>query len=147
MASAIEEKLVTPSTSFYDAGVVVKYGWPIRNWDGKGNGTITMTQVLQKSLNTGAIWVAQMIGPERFYEYVRRFGFGESTHVGMGGEAVGLRSDEEPVVRGLAITLGQDASLPPDDYRQRHCQWWDGAPIVVEEISGEASNLRARFER
>src|SRR5690606_324844 len=52
---------------------------------------------LQRSLNTGSVWLSQMIGAENFYEYVDRFGFGEPTHIGLSGEAEGMvRTTEHP---------------------------------------------------
>lgn len=89
MAAALEERLVTPKTTFYDNGFVVKYGWPIWNWDGKANGLIDMTEVLKRSANVGAIWVSDQLGPERFYKHVLRFGFGQPTYISLSGEASG----------------------------------------------------------
>ncbi len=56
-----------------------------------------MSQVLQKSLNTGAIFVSDLLGPDNLYEYLKLFGFGDSTNSGMGGEADGLvRTNKDP---------------------------------------------------
>jgi cell division protein FtsI/penicillin-binding protein 2 len=88
-AAAIDLKLVTPDTWWYDEGVLNANGWSIRNWDLSVNGSQTVTQILAKSLNTGAAWLAQKLGPERFYEYVQRFGFGEASASGLGGEVDG----------------------------------------------------------
>jgi len=90
MATAIDLDLVTPNTTYYDSGVVEKGGYTFRNWDFSANGTTTMTQLLQKSLNTGAIWLSDRIGADRLYDSIKRFGFGESTHSGLGGESAGL---------------------------------------------------------
>jgi cell division protein FtsI/penicillin-binding protein 2 len=97
MAAAIDLGLVNPGSTYFDAGVVTKGGFTFKNWDFSANGTQTMTQVLQKSLNTGAIWLSDLIGPSRLYDYVQRFGFGESTHSGLSGEAAGLlRTNKDP---------------------------------------------------
>jgi cell division protein FtsI/penicillin-binding protein 2 len=90
MATAIELGLVNPNTTYYDAGVVEKGGYSFANWDFSANGIQTMTQLLQKSLNTGAIWLSDLIGPDRLYESFKSIGFGESTHSGFGGESVGI---------------------------------------------------------
>lgn len=90
MATAIDLGLVNPNTTYYDSGVVQKGGYTFRNWDFSAHGTTTMTQLLQKSLNTGAIWLSDLIGPDPLYASIERFGFGESTHSGLGGEAAGL---------------------------------------------------------
>ena len=62
----------------------------LKNWDFSANGTQTMTQLLQKSLNTGAIWLSDLIGANKLYESFDRFGFGDSTYSGLGGESTGL---------------------------------------------------------
>jgi cell division protein FtsI/penicillin-binding protein 2 len=90
MAAAIDQGLVTPNTTYFDSGSVTKGGYEFKNWDFGANGTQTMTQVLQKSLNTGAIWVSDRLGATKLYDYLYRFGFGETTHSGLAGEADGL---------------------------------------------------------
>ena len=90
MATAIDLGLVTPGTTYYDSGTVEKGGYTFKNWDFSAHGVTTMTQLLQKSLNTGAIWLSDRIGPDRLYDSIKRFGFGQPTHSGLGGEAAGL---------------------------------------------------------
>jgi cell division protein FtsI/penicillin-binding protein 2 len=97
MATAIDLGLVNPNTTYFDAGYVEKGGYTFKNWDFSANGTQTMTQLLQKSLNTGAIWLSDQIGARRLYDSLKRFGFGESTHSGLGGESAGLiRTNDDP---------------------------------------------------
>lgn len=97
MAAAIDLELVNPNTTYYDAGQVERGGYVFRNWDYSANGVTTMTQLLQKSLNTGAVWLSDLIKPDRFYDYFRRFGLGEPIHSGLSGEAEGiLRTNKDP---------------------------------------------------
>ena len=65
MATAIDLGLVNPNTTYFDSGSVEKGGYEFKNWDFSANGTTTMTQVLQYSLNTGAIWLSDLIGARR----------------------------------------------------------------------------------
>ena len=95
MATAIDLGLVNPNTTYFDAGTVEKGGYTFKNWDFSANGMQTMTQLLQKSLNTGAIWLSDLIGATKLYDSLKRFGFGESTHSGLGGEADGLVAHEQ----------------------------------------------------
>ena len=88
-AMAIDKGLITPESSYTDTGVAKVGGYEIRNWDFSANGPQTLRQYLPKSLNTGSVWVAQRTGAETFYQYVKSFGFGEATHVGLAGEAEG----------------------------------------------------------
>ncbi|MCY4455831.1 MAG: penicillin-binding protein 2 [Chloroflexi bacterium] len=89
-AMAIDLGLVTPDSTYVDEGVMHVSGGTIRNWNFTAYGEVTMTEYLQRSLNTGAAWLSEQIGPRHFYEYLARFGVGERTHIGLSGEATGL---------------------------------------------------------
>lgn len=89
-AIAIDTGRVTPGSTYYDTGVVEIGGREIVNWDYSANGTTDVRTFLQRSLNTGAVWLAEEVGPDVFYDYVQRFGIGELTHVGLTGEAEGV---------------------------------------------------------
>jgi cell division protein FtsI/penicillin-binding protein 2 len=89
MAAALDLGLVTPDTNWYDSGAVQVDDWTIRNWDLSANGEQTVTQILTKSLNTGAAWLSGLCGPANFYNYVASFGFGAATDSGLSGESTG----------------------------------------------------------
>jgi cell division protein FtsI/penicillin-binding protein 2 len=81
---------VTSNSTFYDSGVARVQGATIHNWDYSSRGTVTATQILQYSLNTGAVWLSGLLGADNFYDYVQRFGFGQPTDVGLAGEGTGI---------------------------------------------------------
>ncbi|MFH0955830.1 MAG: penicillin-binding protein 2 [Candidatus Falkowbacteria bacterium] len=89
MAMALDQEKVTPQTTYDDTGQVIISKYKIENSDRKANGVQNMRQVLEKSLNTGAIFVMRAIGPDLFSEYVKKFGFGEKTGVELEGESKG----------------------------------------------------------
>jgi cell division protein FtsI/penicillin-binding protein 2 len=96
-ATAIDLGLVTPNSTYFDTGYAQIGSSTIRNWDYSANGTTTVTQILQRSLNTGAVWMSGLIGPDNFYDSVKKFGIGTATHIGLGGEPDGLvRTNEDP---------------------------------------------------
>ncbi len=97
MAAALDAGLVSPYTTFIDTGAVVIEDRTIKNFDLSYHGEQTMTQVLQRSLNTGSVWVAQQLGARTFYEYVYKFGFGESTESGLPGEVEGIVTDSTDI--------------------------------------------------
>lgn len=117
MAAALEEGLVSPNTVVNDPGFVRVGGSTIRNWDGAANGVITMTQVLVKSSNVGAQWVAGLLGPERFYRYLDAFGFGRRTGVNLPGESAGMvrrpGSDNWTRVDLATNSFGQGIAVTP----------------------------------
>jgi len=89
MAVAIEEGKVSPETTYLDEGAIKVGGFTIKNSDGKKNGIQTMTQVLEKSLNTGAVFAARKIGANTFNEYMKNLGFGSVTNLELSGEVSG----------------------------------------------------------
>ena len=81
MAAAINEDKVGPDTTYVDPGEIKIDDYTIKNSDNKAHGTQTMTQVLDESLNTGAIFAKEQIGNPKFLEYIKKFGFGQSTGI------------------------------------------------------------------
>src|SRR6266567_3330295 len=72
MGAALDQGLITPDTTFNDPGYIKFPGVPVvKNWDNKGYGTETMTQVIEHSANVGAAYVAyKILGPDRYYPYL-----------------------------------------------------------------------------
>lgn len=97
MAAALDAGVVAPDTTFVDTGAVVIEDRTIKNFDLSYHGEQTMTQVLQRSLNTGSVWVAQQLGARTFYEYLYRFGFGNTTDSGLPGEIGGVVTDSTDI--------------------------------------------------
>ncbi len=89
MVSALDDRIISPGTTIYDAGSIEVGGRVIYNADRQAHGTVDMTTVLAKSLNVGAARVAQMLGEEKFYNYLRRFGFGRLIEVDLNNESPG----------------------------------------------------------
>lgn len=89
MAAALDQGKVTPQSTYVDTGAEKIGAFTIRNSDLEAHGRQTMTDVLEKSLNTGAIFAARQAGLNTFARYVTNFGFGEKTGVQLSGEIAG----------------------------------------------------------
>jgi len=72
-AAAFEEKLIKPEDTYEDKGYVILNGWKIENFDKKGRGEVDFKTALEQSLNTGSIYVAQLLGKTRFLKYIEAF--------------------------------------------------------------------------
>jgi cell division protein FtsI/penicillin-binding protein 2 len=145
MASAIDLGLVSPDTTYFDSGEAdIEGGAVIRNWDFSAHGTTTMTQVLQYSLNTGAVWVSGLLGPDRFYDSIKRFGFGEPTDIGLGGEPAGIvRTNQEDSWYPIDLatnSFGQGISVTPVQMITAISALVNGGllmrPYIVKEVTG-----------
>ncbi|MBI4927760.1 MAG: penicillin-binding protein 2 [Anaerolineae bacterium] len=86
MAAALNAGVVDPSTPFLDTGVIMVGGVAIHNWDRGAWGPQDMTGCMQHSLNVCLAWIAQELGPSRFYEYINSFGIGHLSGVDLAGE-------------------------------------------------------------
>lgn len=89
MSIAIDAKEVDPETTYDDDGPLHIDEFEIKNSDNEYHGISTMTEVLEKSLNTGMSWVAKKLGKRLMYKYLKDFGFGEYTNIRLEGETKG----------------------------------------------------------
>ena len=89
MAAGLDAGVVGPEGTVYDGGSIEVGGRVIYNWDRQGHGVVDMTEVLAQSLNVGIAQVAVALGKDRFYTYVKRFGFGRLTEVDLDSEGPG----------------------------------------------------------
>jgi len=115
MAAALDEKLLTPQTTYQDEGFVKIGGYTIANSVKAPAGIRTMTQVLEQSLNTGAIFVQQLMGKEIFKDYVKKFGFNKTTGIDLGGEVKGDISNlnNKRDIEYATAAFGQGIAVTP----------------------------------
>ena len=97
-SSVIEYGLSNPDEVLQVPGSINMGGVTIHDaWD-HGVMPYTTTGVFGKSSNVGTLMLAQRVGPERYYDMVRKFGLGQRTNVGLPGESAGLVPPDRPVV-------------------------------------------------
>lgn len=115
MSAAIDADKVVPSTTYDDTGEVKIGPYTIRNSDGKANGVQTMTQVLEKSLNTGTIFAVGKLGSGPFRDYVHAFGFGERSGIELDTESPGDVSslDKHGDIWSATASYGQGITVTP----------------------------------
>ena len=142
VAAAIELGLVTSESTYYDDGAATLGDVTIRNWDLSARGTTTTAEIIQYSLNTGVVWLAGLLGPDSFYQYIERFGFGEPTHVGLGGEPGGLirtNKDDDWCRCDLATnSFGQGIAVTPLQMLTAVSALVNGGQLMRPYIVGEA---------
>lgn len=91
MAAALDQNLITPGTTLQDPGCIPYNDAPtVCNWQNAVYGNESMTEVLVHSANVGASYVAHnILGVDRYYPYLARFGFGQASGLDDGPEATG----------------------------------------------------------
>ncbi len=89
MSIALDSREVDPQTWYMDDGPLHIDEFEIKNSLNRYYGKTTMTQVLEKSLNTGMAFVAKKLGKQLMYKYLTDFGFGQYTDIRLEGEVKG----------------------------------------------------------
>ncbi|MEK7560183.1 MAG: penicillin-binding protein 2 [Patescibacteria group bacterium] len=115
MATGIDSGHITPDTTYLDKGFIEINGKKLRNFDEKPRGERNMTQVLEESLNTGAVFVMQRTGKEIFKEYLKKFGFYEKTNIDLPGEVKSNLSNLESGrdIEFATASFGQGIAVSP----------------------------------
>jgi cell division protein FtsI/penicillin-binding protein 2 len=89
VAAGLDAGTISPGSYFEDSGIVTFGGIVVRNHDQLAPGRVSLTQVLQQSLNVEAAKISIGLGAERFYQYLSKFGFGVPTRIDLAGEVAG----------------------------------------------------------
>lgn len=116
LASALEESLIDlDKDTYYDSGHVKVAGARIRCWHSGGHGSQSYLEVVQNSCNPGFVNLGQMLGEEKLFTYIRKFGFGEKTGIDLEGESTGILFKEEQIgpVEVATSAFGQGVSVTP----------------------------------
>lgn len=140
MSAGLDLGLITPATAYVDPCERVINGHRVRNAMRACYGEQTMTQVLEKSINTGAVWVEEKVGAERFREYIEKFGFGEKTGIALnteaGGDVSSLKKKGE--IFGANGSFGQGLTATPLQVAAGYAAIGNGGrlmkPYVVEQV-------------
>lgn len=136
MAIGLDTDKVTPDTTYIDTGIVVEAGFAIKNSDEKSYKKQTMTQVIEKSLNTGVIFVEREVGNQQFYRYIKDFGFGDMTNITLPGEADGnisnLKTNRN--IEYFTASFGQGISVTPLQLIMAYGAMANGGELLKPQI-------------
>jgi cell division protein FtsI/penicillin-binding protein 2 len=142
VAGALEDRKVTPDTSFNLPPQIVVADRTIKNAEERGWATMTTRQILAQSDNVGAITIGQRLGKERFDHYVRKFGFGKPTGTDLPGEERGIvpALDKYSGSSMGNLPIGQGEAVTPMQIAQFYGAIANGGilrtPHVVRRIDG-----------
>ncbi len=140
VAAALNDKVITPETTYDDKGYVILNGARIENYDGKVRGVVDMQEVLNHSLNTGAIFAMQQLGKDKFYDYLIKYGLADYTGIDLPGEAKGLISnlDNGREVEYATASFGQGIAITPIEMTRALSALANGGnimkPYVAQDI-------------
>lgn len=154
MASALNEGVVNKDSTYNNTGSVTVGDRVIKNATEGHTGVITMTDVIQYSLNTGVVHTLKQLGggeindqaKDRLYQYFAdRYNLNSPTGIDLSGENPGLMykpgDQEGNAVRYSNMTFGQGMQASPVQAAAALSAIMNGGdyikPSVVESIGGE----------
>ncbi len=117
MSAGIETGAITPETSYFDTGSATFNKKTVHNADMKAYGRLTMTNVIEHSVNTGAVFAERAMGNATLLNYLQKFGFDNKTGIDLPGEIIGgLNNLEKKSARDInfaTASFGQGISVTP----------------------------------
>ncbi|MDD5060365.1 MAG: penicillin-binding transpeptidase domain-containing protein [Candidatus Omnitrophica bacterium] len=90
-SAALEEKRITEEDVIFCENGSYQVGGRVLH-DHRSHGLLTFRQVIEESSNIGTVKVAQRLGPDKLYQYIRAFGFGSKLGIDLSGEISGMIS-------------------------------------------------------
>ncbi len=135
MAAAINEGKITPETTYVDTGKIEVDKYTIKNAEGGARGVQTMTQALDFSLNTGAIFAQTQLGNQTFLKYLQNFGFGKRTGIELpetAGDMAGLKGNI--TVNYYTASFGQGITATPIQMMQAFSALANGGKMMKPYI-------------
>ena len=145
-----EGKVDEKSTIFCENGRFAYGGRILKDHHGYGN--MDVHEILVKSSNIGSAKLALMMGGDKFYEYVRRFGFGERLGIELPGEIPGLvhppaRWDKLTITR---MPMGHSVAVTPLQITMGMSVIANGghlmAPRIVQSVEKENGEIAMKKE-
>ncbi|HXK36439.1 MAG TPA: penicillin-binding protein 2 [Candidatus Paceibacterota bacterium] len=115
MAIGLSEEVISPDTTFVDDRDIVVDGYTIKNFNEQHFGRVTMTQVLEKSINAGTMYVQSLLSQDVFLRGVEDMGFGLISGIDLPGDAPGnldnLRTGRR--INYMTASFGQGITTTP----------------------------------
>ena len=158
VAAALEEGVITDKTKLEARDTIVVGGKVIGNshemdWQGS---RISISEMLEDSINTGAVQVGLKLGKEKFYNCIRGFGFGRRTDFGLWGESRGIlrhwKKWYKPDI-GM-MTFGQSIAVTPLQLVSAISAFTNNGKLLkpfivkkIESIDGQFVKLFTKEER
>ncbi len=152
-SAALEEHVTTPESTLKTlggqinvAGRIVHDDRDAIRYEAQHGNVLTTTEALEQSSDVAAIELAQRMGADRFYQYIKSYGFGERSGIELPAETRGLLKPVrrwEPTTIG-SIPMGQEVGVTPLQLITMASTIANGGeylpPHILLQSSGEAKS-------
>ncbi|MBE6964136.1 MAG: PASTA domain-containing protein [Ruminococcaceae bacterium] len=155
LAAALEENVVSMSSTFNCTGSVKVGIWTMGCSNRNGHGVQTLQEAVGNSCNPAFINIGQRVGADTYYEYLKAFGLMENTGVDMIGEVAGIFTDKETFTTDVAAlasySFGQTFNVTPLGLIRAQAACINGGylytPYVVEQVLDEEGNILRQHDK
>lgn len=137
VAAGIDSGAIKETTTYNDKGCVTIDTRKICNFDGEARGVVPMQEILSQSLNLGAAFVAEKMGPETMREYfLEHYKLNEETGIDLPGEVRGLTSNLEgkQAVEFATASFGQGLAVTPIEMTRALATLANGGKLVTPHL-------------
>lgn len=112
IAAALNERLVRPDDVLFCEDGRWSYGGRYLH-DDHSYGELTVSDIVKKSSNIGTAKIALQLGEERLFEYLRSFGFGQTTEIELPGEEAGILHGPESwsAISATRLAMGHEVAV------------------------------------
>ena len=152
VASALEEKAIKTTDTFFCGGYTQVDVWRIGCNSKSGHGYVSTAEALMKSCNCALMEIANKLGPEQFLRYQRLFGFGQKTGIDLPSETNGILipTSSFHTVELATSSFGTTFNVSPIQMASAYCSLINGGtyykPHLVKEISDSSGTVIQKFE-
>ena len=141
LAFALEENVIHEDGVVLDNGQINVGGWPLSNWNKKGNGYINYPKVLQVSSNVGMVKIMQNLKPITHWNWLKKIGLDKGIETDLFESTPGqIKSKEifinQPIHQAVA-SYGQGFSLSPLKLVQLYAVLANGGFEVFPHVTFE----------
>ncbi len=151
LAMALEEGLINENSTYECGGKINVPGWPKPIWCSRktGHGHQNLGQAVANSCNPAFIQIGLKVGTDKFYQYIKDFGFLNKTNIDLQGEGKGIFFEEEQfgknVVSLASAAFGQTFNVTPIALATAEAAAVNGGylrqPYIVQEVLDSKGNV------
>src|SRR5881392_3174242 len=144
-AAALNERKLRPDSSIFCENGLWKFGGAALH-DHRAFSYLSVREILIKSSNIGAAKLALTVGEQKFYEYIRRFGFGERTGIELPGEINGLIRPPQSwsKISITRIPMGHEIGVTPLQMTVAMATIANGGKLIMPRIVKSITTLEGK---
>ncbi|MCX7922423.1 MAG: penicillin-binding transpeptidase domain-containing protein [Clostridia bacterium] len=142
-AAGLEEGIVQSSTMVNDSAVTLG-AWTINCWNPNRHGVETFEQAINNSCNPVFVRISQSIGIDKYYKYVRNFGFYDKTGFGLLGEEESITHVKPNQVDMAVASIGQRIKITPMQLAAAYSAIANGGNLIKPQIVKKVSDFKGQ---